>query len=149
MAGVTIWPARRSGGRILCGRKVDGRFVCQGELAYAIGVATIPVEDLAEFNSYIGAENDTPAPAPYVSLPPGMTEDPPGSGTWRMTSRARRRVAEGRLGRNRGNETFSLARRRSSTSSVEAAVTDSARLPLRRECPHCGCLAEVTAAVLD
>lgn len=30
---MTEWPARRSGDRILCGRMVDGRHVCQGEIA--------------------------------------------------------------------------------------------------------------------
>ena len=30
---MTQWPARRSGDRILCGRMVNGRYVCQGEIA--------------------------------------------------------------------------------------------------------------------
>jgi hypothetical protein len=151
MAGMssTIWPARLSRGhRILCGRQVDGRFDCQGELAYAIGLTTVSGDDLTDFNAYVGAEADSPAPAPYVSLPPGMTEDPPGSGSWRMTTRARGRQGEGRSGRHRGNETFSLARRRPGEGAVEAAVTDSVPLPIRRRCPHCGALAEITADVL-
>lgn len=60
---VPPWPARRVGGRILCGRKVDGLYVCQGELG------------------------DIRGGAPFPSI--GMTEDPPGF--WRPTKRSRRR----------------------------------------------------------
>jgi hypothetical protein len=31
---MTEWLARRVGDRILCGRRVDDRYVCQGEIGY-------------------------------------------------------------------------------------------------------------------
>lgn len=65
----TVCPARRVGDVILCGRKVGGRYVCQGELA------TIGRQQGRE----------------WVGLPRGVFAEP---GTqpehWRPTERARR-----------------------------------------------------------
>jgi hypothetical protein len=74
MSSSTVWPARRVGNRILCGRQVDGRYVCQGVIAFV-------TEDWVRVR---------------VMLPPGMVEDSPGSHVWRQTSRAGQRAADGR-----------------------------------------------------
>jgi hypothetical protein len=69
MISPTLWAARRVEDVILCGRKVGGRYVCQGELA------TIDRQQGRE----------------WVRLPRGMFAEP---GTqpehWRPTERARR-----------------------------------------------------------
>jgi hypothetical protein len=66
---MTVWNARRSGNRILCGRQVNGRYVCQGVVALVFGSATI-------------------------EPPPEMVEDPPGF--LRPTTRRLRKEADRR-----------------------------------------------------
>jgi len=70
---MTVWPARRLQGRLLCGRLVAGQYPCQGVIAWV-------AEDMVRN---------------HAMMPPGMVEDPPGSHFWRQTSRAVRRAAEG------------------------------------------------------
>lgn len=114
---MTTWPARQAGpGReqlLLCGRQVDGRFVCQG----VIGIAV---------------ENDT-------LMLSGMTEDPPGSGDWRPTARARAKDSEGRRAKTMRHETAG----RFDTYLGWEADPLVMPLPWRRACPHCGCMAIV------
>jgi hypothetical protein len=63
---MTEWQARRAADRLLCGRQVDGRYVCQGE------IATV--------SSRRGRE--------YASLPLGLYAEPGTAPTyWRPTAR--------------------------------------------------------------
>jgi hypothetical protein len=68
MAGMIVWPARRVGYRILCGRPVPNGG-CRGEIAWATNEG--------------GAV-----------LPPGLKQD--ASGAWVATARAERKHADGR-----------------------------------------------------
>jgi hypothetical protein len=105
MTSVRVVPARKAGDRILCGvRDTAGRFVCQGKIAT---IARVPGPGM-----YIG---------PRVKWPPGMVEDPPGSGMWRANPR----------GHDRRNKTMVYP-----------------WLPASRPCPHCGTLAEITDDLL-
>jgi hypothetical protein len=70
MAGMTTWPARRVGDRILCGRPVpDGG--CRGEIA----TVEIPTDG-----------------APWFAIPIGFKEEPPGSHIWLPKRRTRKRA---------------------------------------------------------
>lgn len=73
MSAPPPWPARRVGKRILCGRKVEGRFVCQGEIAP--GVAPGPERTLPVLGHYLGR-------AP--------------SGELQLHARAKQKLADGR-----------------------------------------------------
>jgi hypothetical protein len=110
MAGVT--EARRVQDRILCGRQVAGRYVCQGE------IATVAVQR--------GPGRSVPGPfRDYVRLPRGMFAEPGSQPVhWRQTARAARggNVNVGpRYRMSRGTSWWSLP-----------------ALPLTRDCPHCG-----------
>ena len=72
----TSWPARRIGDRIVCGRQVAARYVCQGDLATISGQG--------------------PDGTPIVLLDLGMVEDPLGSNHYRLSRRGQRKVTEGR-----------------------------------------------------
>jgi hypothetical protein len=131
MRSTVVWPARRVGDRILCGRKVADRYVCQGELAHIEWPVLLP---------------DMPA-VEMITLPGGYTEDPPGSNHWRMTERAVRQRARGR-------------KPQGAKRNVRPAMTSDPNLPppvqrgfpgpeWTRECPHCACTARITSAVLD
>ena len=71
--------------QILCGRKVNGQYVCQGEIA------------VLSFGR--------------VMLPTGLCEDPPGSHHWRYSARARRQLASGRKPKGKGAERVALDHR--------------------------------------
>ena len=65
MTEPTIWPARRVNDRVLCGRMVDGRHVCQGE------IGRIVRDPLARYPS-----------GELVALPAGMMAVALGSTHW-------------------------------------------------------------------
>lgn len=115
---MTTWPARKSSSGIRCGRMVNGRFVCQGLIGYV--------------------QRDAEGLALGTALPAGMTEDPPGSGFWRPTTRAARQANEGR---------WPGSRRKVLTGQMPAPL-EMLPLPWRRPCPHCGAIALVTETVL-
>lgn len=116
---MTVWQARRSGAnRVLCGRMVGGRYVCQGDIAIVMGGAVWP--------------------------PKGMVEEPPGSGFWRLTSRAARKLAA-------GVQPYAQTMARhpdQRPDNWESPAYTAPPLPWRRQCPHCGQLAEVSERVL-
>lgn len=64
MTTLIVWPARRVGDRILCGRPPPPSGGCRGEIAL-VG----RYDDVGEY-AFIGS---------------GMAEDPPGSNHWRRT----------------------------------------------------------------
>ena len=118
MARLTIWPARRVGDRLLCGRPApDGG--CRGQVGYIFNGAAYPM--------------------------PNMTEDPPGSGDFRLSRWAERKHTEGR--------TSTPAPRRNVAWRSEKPPTRALRmgpmgrtppsLPWRTKCPTCRVLAEV------
>jgi hypothetical protein len=136
MASVTVWPARRVGDRILCGRPApDGG--CRGEIATIVPSGRYPI------------------------LPTGMVEDPPGSRFWRLTARAQRQIATlkaekreqltglGNIGRRTtmAVQVGSLGDNR--MRPRDAPVFLPPALPLRRRCPVCNTVAEVTASLLN
>jgi hypothetical protein len=137
MTPPTIWPARRVGDRILCGRRVAGRYVCQGQLASASTSAAGPRQ---------------------VAFPSGFVEDPPGF--MRLVPGVARRTEEGRLP-NLGRKAILRpvpARGKPSDlakGSPEAFGRKAIRvrivptLPVRAKCPHCRTLAIVGAGLLD
>jgi len=164
MAGMTIWPARRvrprKGGSGLeedrnetlrCGHQVAGRFDCQGYLGYlAIQEAGGP--DEAAFLEYIGdaaGAGDARLAGPHrrvlAVLPHGMTEDPPGSGFWRQTARAKRRADRGLDASDR--MPAPAAARRIGAAAVQSMP--GTPVPFRRRCPTCGSTNEVTADLLS
>ncbi len=116
----TVWPARRVGWRILCGRPAPGRGFCSGEIA------------TVEYSLDIDRATDE-----TIVLDPGWTEDPPGSGTWRPTARAKRQLARGQIPNNL----------RVDPSGFGPLKTPA--LPWRRRCPVCAVLAEVTVDLLS
>jgi hypothetical protein len=122
----SIWPARRSGNRVLCGRQVAGRYVCQGE------IATI-WEDVAG--------------KPEAQLPAGLT-DVMGSYPvhWKPTARVVRggskiKTVERGLP---GNEERRFIRR----SGMESWTMPKASVPFTRDCPQCRVRNLVDAATL-
>jgi hypothetical protein len=130
MSGVE-WHARRVGNRIVCGRKVAGRYVCQGELA--------DVERLI-------AGPDARVAAEVITLPAGYVMDPPGSGHWRLTARARDQAERNRQPRGIRRQT---AGELGSAPGIPRVLRGLPGPDWTRECPHCGCTARVTSAVLD
>jgi hypothetical protein len=121
---MTVWPARRSAKGLLCGRKVDGRYVCQGLIALVL-------HDPAE-----------PSLGSRAVLPPGMTEDPPASGFWRPTTRATKRLSEGRKDMTQRRKAFEY-------TAMPGPFDENLKAPWRRACPHCGAIAVVTEAVIS
>lgn len=140
MAGVIVWPARRVGDRILCGRPAPNGG-CRGEIAI-IG----PVKSVgpAERPGYPDAPGD--ALTERIQLPRGLTEDPPGSSMWRETAKAQRRRLQGRVAPKRRDPSSG---ERSDAWPYTSSAFMVPALPLRRRCPTCGTLAEVTAALLS
>lgn len=63
----------------------------------------------------------------------GFTEDPLEPGLWRLTAKAKRKLSNGRRGPWRGGN----------------PEWTPPTLPWRRDCPHCGFVALVTADVLS
>ena len=127
VAVVTIWPARRSGNRVLCGRTspLDGQYVCQGEMAQirlAYGGAADDWTDAAEQEQIV--------------LPPGMTQDPPRSRNWRLTSKAQR-APEG------GRRPVGQKRHQGDGGTTMVGPWEAPSLPFRRRCPHCNVMGEI------
>jgi hypothetical protein len=121
---MTTWPARRVEdgpviGRLLCGRQVNGRYVCQGLVAHT-------------------ASEGIPARV-RVMLPQGLVEDPPGSRFWRQTSRATQRASE-----RRGS-----VRRHVPKGDTTPQPLNEPSIPWQRACPHCRSIAIVTEDVLS
>lgn len=132
MTEPTVWPARRVGDRILCGRQVDGRYVCQGELAAVERPLIIP-----------GVNQEV------ITLPGGYTEDPPGSHHWRRTARATEQAKAGRT--PKGTRRSVRPPSAPPDPALPAPVARGFPGPLwTRRCPHphCGCVARVDSAVL-
>lgn len=71
MSGPPPWPARLVGERVLCGRQVAGRYVCQGELAEWFGPNHTMVEN-------------------------GIVSEAHGSRSRRLSARSQRKADEGR-----------------------------------------------------
>jgi hypothetical protein len=146
---MTAWPARRSANRVLCGREVGGRYVCQGEVARI----DCPSRRALEWSPTVPhhpIEPHDPRDGPeFVFLPPGLKESPPGSGHWVPNSRGRR-IADrhgaptSSTGRQVGQRVVDRMRPSESTAALHPMT-----LPFTRPCPHCGTIAEVTAAVLE
>lgn len=74
------WPARRVKGSLRCGKKVDGRYDCQGIIARIV-----------RFRRPDG-EMAAPIAVPHA----GMAPDGPGSHHWRPSTQAQRQQVEGR-----------------------------------------------------
>jgi len=127
----TEWIARRVGDRILCGRQVDGRYVCQGELAR--------VERLVAGNSVRAGHE-------IITLPTGFVMDPPGSSHWRLTARSQRQQAAGRKPSHRREPGPDA--RIGSAPDVPRVLRGLPGPNWTRECPHCGCTARVDSVVL-
>jgi hypothetical protein len=110
----TEWTARRSGERILCGRRdTVGRMTCGGELARVMVQAPLEAPNFE-----------------WATLEPGTTEDPPGH--VRLTTKAARQKREGRrpLGR-RTSEALSVI-------EIPQWRTTAPEPPWTRDCPRCG-----------
>ena len=140
MAGVTTWPARRVGNRILCGRPAPNGG-CRGEIAR--------IRKTAGPHGTPGYRRDV-APGQMtedIKLPFGLAEDPPGSGNWRLTRRAARRLSAGRKAFTSHPRYPTEAR--ADLWHDESSVNDPPGLPFRRPCPTCGVLALVTADLLS
>ena len=130
----TEWLARRVGERILCGRQVDGRYVCQGELARVESLLL----DGALAKVFTNNE--------VVTLPTGYVEDPPSSHHWRLSSRARRQMQEHR--QPVGTQRKFAGPPVTNVPDVPYVQRGFPGPDWSRECPHCGCTARVTSAVL-
>jgi len=124
---VNRWPARRAGDRVLCGRPTPIG-PCIGEIARL-------VTDGARFVE--------------VVLPTGLTEEPPGSGRWQPTAKARHQREVGRVAAGEPNRlersvdwTTAAGRRRLGRLRVE----DQHRFLV--PCPVCGVPSEVSTDLL-
>ena len=117
MTPPVVWPARRVGDRLLCGRPCSP--ACRGEIA----------------RNVTGGN---------VTLPTGLVQEPPGSGTWVLNSRARRKLTDrfGPTGRKLG---YFMKPNRDGPWMTDRQI---AAVPFRRRCPVCNVLAEVTADLL-
>jgi len=113
------WPARRVGQRVLCGRMVDGQYVCQGELAR--------IEVIDPLGAPLTGPQQEPEPPSFwwPFLESGAIESP--AGHVRLRKRAASKVAEGRQ---------PVARRRGPRPTAPPP-------PWTRQCPHCNVLAVV------
>ena len=79
----TVWPARRVRERILCGRQVDGRYVCQGFIAPVAYFVDKPrarrpststvIEEQADGSIHL---RETTRPRPPRNTPDGWTRWP-------------------------------------------------------------------------
>lgn len=126
MTPPTVWPARVVGDRILCGRMVDGRYVCQGELATVSRLATeqarLPAGVVIE-DSIIGDDRIA-----HV----------------RLTARAERQAADGRRpdGNAASPERYNDGSREVDYVQPRRGMRRWASLdaPFTRHCPHCRAL---------
>ncbi|MGI8657376.1 MAG: hypothetical protein ACR2K4_01225 [Candidatus Limnocylindria bacterium] len=119
----TIWTARVSGDRMLCGRMVAGQFACTGEIAFlAYGSGGVRRPGLR-----------------------GMVEDPAGSNHWRPTVTGTEKLAAGYK--------RSAYKRRATTADGRRVSPVKVPAPgWTRACPHCECtniVGEAPSAVLD
>lgn len=132
----TIWLARRVGDRILCGRMVDGRYVCQGEIA--------------DVDKRIRSK-------PKPRLRAGLTADPPlengDIAHWRESMRSVEQRKRGQRLRGHGlvGERMVSGRRYPewAIKTRGAPEWSPAAMPFTTPCPHCGCIARVQSAVLN
>ena len=140
----TVWPARRVGDRILCGRPApDGG--CRGEIATVARRGQRPdgVTGTRREAVDLGDLGQLPTgwrEVEVVVLPSGMVEDPPGSGFWRPTARARGQAARGQ--RPTGDVRAEAARR------PRGEIFGEVELPIRRACPVCNVIAAVGRDVI-
>ncbi|HEX5040414.1 MAG TPA: hypothetical protein VFW95_09785 [Candidatus Limnocylindria bacterium] len=113
MTELTVWPARRVGERYLCGRTVNGRSVCQGEIAT---VDPMNPDGSAMYERGMVDQDD-----------PGRWPDNLGiqdaTGILHLREHTRRRK------KRRGYD--------------ESGMWPAARLPFTRKCPHCGSINRV------
>ena len=116
------WPARVSGDRLLCGRQVEGRYVCQGEIAVLMfssgGIRRAGLR--------------------------GFVEKPSGSGRWEPTVTGKEKLAA-------GYKRSAYKRRAITTDGRRVYPVKVPPLPWTRDCPHqnCKCTALVDSAVLE
>lgn len=140
---MTSWPARRVGDQILCGRPAPSRGYCSGRLAevHRAGGAKYdpPPEDGRRKTGRLGFDLYE-----YVQLPYGLTEDPPGSGTWRPTARSLRRTVRQARPRLPFADRDDYRSRGGASSLVRHPT-----LPLTRACPVCHVLAVVAGDLLE
>jgi hypothetical protein len=138
MTSSKIWMARRVGDRILCGRQVDGRYVCpMGEIA-----KVAPLIHTSRWRSVRrGFDMER-----GIVLPPGLKPDPPleagDAAHWVPTSRARQQIANER--HNPGNRRRRPYGRDRTTLPAAVGVPE---VPFTRDCPKCQCTIRVTAAL--
>ena len=122
---MTEWLARRVKDQMMCGRTTDGvNQRCRGVII------------------------DITTTRKLKPLPPGMTEDPPGSHHWRYTMKAKRQIGEGRkpLGHGTGGAVGALPVWNEPRHLAAFVIPE---LPFTRECPECKQLARVTADLLQ
>lgn len=117
MTPPTVWPARRVGDRILCGRRVAERYVCQGEL--------VRVDHWS----------------PRALRPPGTVWEYGDDGLdhLRLSARAERQAAAGRrpVGHG-GTANGEGVDTRGRGSQFPEAAYIARRFTIR--CPHCRCV---------
>ncbi len=121
---MTEWLARRVKDQMMCGRTTDGvNQRCRGVII------------------------DITTTRKLKPLPPGMTEDPPGSHHWRYTKRAEGQRERGQrpVGHGTGGAFGVLNVWDEPRHRAVFAVPE---LPFTRECPECKQLARVTVDVL-
>lgn len=137
---MTTWPARRDGNRILCGRLVAGRHVCQGEVA-RVQLPGGDAETWKPDGSGKGGE--------YIFLMPGYKEVPRGSGNWIPNRRGANMAARGQTPTWRTS--LQVGQRDASriTKPPSTAALFPMQLPFTIPCPHCKCVAEVTSRLLS
>ena len=114
----TVWPARASEDRLLCGRKgPDGQYACTGEIAFlAFGSGGVRRAGLR-----------------------GMVEDPPGSNHWRPTVTGKEKLTA-------GYKRSAYKRRATTTDGRRVYPVKVPAAGWTRECPHCACTNSVDAA---
>ena len=117
----TEWPARVSGDRLLCGRRMaDGQYACTGEIAIlAFGSGGIRRPGLR-----------------------GFVENPSGSSHWEPTVTGKEKLAK-------GYKRSAYKRRATTADGRRMYPIKVPPLPWKRKCPHCNCTALVDSAVLD
>jgi hypothetical protein len=135
---MTEWHARRVGDRILCGRSTSNSGGCRGEIA-TISTTVGPVDRPGYREAKRGELVE------IVHLPLGLVEDPPGSGVWRATARARRRC----ILRPRYPFVDKDDYRRRGDGPDQSSLVLPPALPLRRRCPVCDVTAIVEPNLLE
>jgi hypothetical protein len=112
-----VWPARISGDRMLCGREVAGRYVCQGEIAFLAFAA--------------GGQR-----RPGLR---GMVEEPAGSNHWQPTVTGKEKLEA-------GYKRPAYKRRLTTPDGRRVYPVKVPDAGWTRECPHCACTNVVDGA---